>query len=155
MANKIVLKKSSVPEKVPQTTDLEYGELALNYSDGKLFYKTSSNTIDYFQSSFDVDSFKTISVDNQQSLVAAGPNSVLTFVAGNGITITTNAKNSSIQISSQVLPSDAVANIEGRTQTISVFLTPMQQIYLQYDGDSSRNNTAVVEARSGVINVLV
>lgn len=45
MANKIILKKSSVAAKVPLTSDLEYGELALNYADGKLFYKTASNTI--------------------------------------------------------------------------------------------------------------
>lgn len=45
MANTIILKKSSVAAKVPQTTDLVYGELALNYTDGKLYYKTASNTI--------------------------------------------------------------------------------------------------------------
>ena len=45
MANKITLKRSSVSGKAPETTDLDYGELALNYTDGKLYYKTSSNTI--------------------------------------------------------------------------------------------------------------
>jgi hypothetical protein len=45
MANKVLLKKSSVPAKVPLTTDLDYGELALNYVDGALYYKRSDNTI--------------------------------------------------------------------------------------------------------------
>lgn len=45
MANKVLLKKSSVASKVPLTTDLDYGELALNYADGILYYKTASNTI--------------------------------------------------------------------------------------------------------------
>lgn len=45
MSNKIILKKSSVTGRVPTTSDLDYGELALNYADGKLYYKTSSNTI--------------------------------------------------------------------------------------------------------------
>lgn len=45
MANKIVLKKSSVSGRVPQVADLDYGELALNYTDGKLFYKNSTNAI--------------------------------------------------------------------------------------------------------------
>lgn len=45
MTNKITLKKSSVADKVPLTGDLEYGELALNYADGNLFYKNSSNAI--------------------------------------------------------------------------------------------------------------
>ena len=50
MSNQIILKKSSVGAKVPLTTDLAFGELALNYSDGKLYYKDSSNAIQAFQS---------------------------------------------------------------------------------------------------------
>jgi hypothetical protein len=50
MANKVLLKKSSVNSKVPVTADLDYGELALNYADGKQFYKTASNNIDTFAS---------------------------------------------------------------------------------------------------------
>ena len=48
MSNKIILKKSSVGAKVPLTTDLVYGELALNYADGKLYYKDASNNIQNF-----------------------------------------------------------------------------------------------------------
>jgi hypothetical protein len=48
MANKVLLKKSSVAAKVPLTTDLEYGELALNYADGKLYFKNASNAIKSF-----------------------------------------------------------------------------------------------------------
>ena len=48
MANKVLLKKSSTAAKVPLTSDLDYGELALNYTDGKLYYKTASNTIKSF-----------------------------------------------------------------------------------------------------------
>lgn len=43
MSNTIILKKSSVGGKIPATGDLQYGELALNYADGKLYYK---NTLD-------------------------------------------------------------------------------------------------------------
>jgi len=50
MANKVLLKKSSVVSKIPLSTDLDYGELALNYADGKLYYKNSSNAIDVFTS---------------------------------------------------------------------------------------------------------
>ena len=50
MANQFLLKKSSVGAKVPLVTDLVYGELALNYVDGKVYYKTGSNTIDQFAS---------------------------------------------------------------------------------------------------------
>ena len=48
MASKIKLKKSSVPSKVPVTGDLDYGELAINYADGKLYYKNASNVISTF-----------------------------------------------------------------------------------------------------------
>jgi len=51
MSNKIILKKSSVGAKVPLTTDLEYGELAVNYADGKLYFKNSSNAINFVGSS--------------------------------------------------------------------------------------------------------
>lgn len=50
MANKVLLKKSSVSAKVPLTTDLDYGELALNYADGKLYFKNSGNSIQSFGS---------------------------------------------------------------------------------------------------------
>jgi hypothetical protein len=50
MSNSVLLKKSSVGAKVPLTTDLAYGELALNYADGKLYFKDSSNTIQSFAS---------------------------------------------------------------------------------------------------------
>ena len=43
--SKIILKKSAVAGKQPVVADLEYGELALNYADSKLFFKTADNTI--------------------------------------------------------------------------------------------------------------
>ena len=45
MANIIKIKNSSVAAKVPATSDLAYGEIALNYADGKIYYKKSDNTI--------------------------------------------------------------------------------------------------------------
>jgi hypothetical protein len=62
MANTIILKKSSVAGKIPLVGDLVYGELAVNYADGLLYYKTitpvtvnsinsgTSNTIVYQES---------------------------------------------------------------------------------------------------------
>src|SRR6056300_394524 len=50
MSTSIRLKKSAVTSNAPTTGDIDYGELAINYADGKLYYKTSSNTIDYFGS---------------------------------------------------------------------------------------------------------
>jgi hypothetical protein len=49
MANTIKIKRSSTPTQAPTT--LDHGELALNYADGKLFYKNSSNNVVEFTSS--------------------------------------------------------------------------------------------------------
>ena len=59
MGNRIILKKSSVADKVPLTGDLEYGELAINYADGKLYFKDSSNNIANFTS--DLSEYVTLS----------------------------------------------------------------------------------------------
>lgn len=48
MSNKVLLKKSSVLGKAPETSDLDYGELALNYADGLLYFKNSNNVIQSF-----------------------------------------------------------------------------------------------------------
>jgi len=45
MANQVILKKSSVTTRVPVAGDLTYGELAINYADGVLYYKKPDNTI--------------------------------------------------------------------------------------------------------------
>lgn len=48
MAIPFKLKRSSVPGKIPDSSDLAYGELALNYADGKLYYKNSNNNVRSF-----------------------------------------------------------------------------------------------------------
>ena len=47
MPNTIILKKSSVANKIPANTDLVFGELAINYNDGRLYYKNSNNNINF------------------------------------------------------------------------------------------------------------
>lgn len=45
MANKIILKKTSTASKVPLSTDLEIGEIAVNLADQKLYSKNASGTV--------------------------------------------------------------------------------------------------------------
>ena len=54
---KVLLKRSSVVGRVPQSGDLDYGELAINFADGKIYYKDNSNTIKAF-----IDSARTQSL---------------------------------------------------------------------------------------------
>jgi len=51
MPSKIILKKSSVASKVPVAGDLDFGELAINYTDSKLYFKKADGSIDAFTSS--------------------------------------------------------------------------------------------------------
>jgi len=55
MANRIILKKSSVQGKVPSSGDLEFGELAVNFADGKIYYKDSNSDIASFSKVTDSD----------------------------------------------------------------------------------------------------
>ena len=41
----IALKNSGITGNTPVATDLAYGEFAINYADGKLFYRTSSDSL--------------------------------------------------------------------------------------------------------------
>ena len=54
--SRIKLKKSSVAGRVPSASDMEYGEVAINIADGKLYFKNSSNTIQSFHAGSFVDS---------------------------------------------------------------------------------------------------
>ena len=45
---KVLLKRSSVAGRVPAAGDLQYGELAINFEDGKIYYKDASNAIKAF-----------------------------------------------------------------------------------------------------------
>lgn len=71
MANRIILKKSSVATKVPEPTDLEYGELALNYADGKLYYKSATNQIKTFANQEQINTTITTSTEVSNVLYVA------------------------------------------------------------------------------------
>ena len=96
MANTtIAIKKSSTPSAEP--TNLANGELAINFADGKLFYKNVSGQIVSFTSGS--NSFGTVNA-NGTLIVADTTGDILTLEAGNNITITADAINDKITISS-------------------------------------------------------
>lgn len=61
---KVLLKKSSVSGNAPGTGDLEYGEVAINFADGRLYYKNSSNEIKSFNDTDLADSDRTVALSN-------------------------------------------------------------------------------------------
>lgn len=97
MANTILqVKKSGVTGNVPSS--LNYGELALNYADGRLYYKNSSGAIVYISSSSSsIGSFATVNA-NSSLILATSSTDTLTLVPGNNITISSNTSSKTITI---------------------------------------------------------
>jgi hypothetical protein len=97
---KVVLKRSSVSSNAPTAEDLDYGELAINYADGKLYYKTSNNTIGYFISganspNTDFENYQYTATQGQTTFTGTDDNSnELSYTVGqltvflNGIKLT-------------------------------------------------------------------
>jgi len=90
MTATIKLKKSSVSNNAPGTNDIDYGELAINYADGNLYYKNSSNVIKNFADSDNVQSsinaaitaagsYNNASVDTHLNQSTAGSGEVLSW----------------------------------------------------------------------------
>ena len=52
---KVLLKRSSVSGNAPSAGDLDYGELAINFADGKIYYKDNSNAVKAFVDSARVE----------------------------------------------------------------------------------------------------
>ena len=86
----IQLKKSGISGNTP--VDLIYGEVAINYADGKLFYKSDTGVTRYITNQ---QSFSTINSNNSLILATSGTD-ILNLVAGNNITISTNTTSKSI-----------------------------------------------------------
>ena len=107
MSNLIKLKKSSVGDKVPLPGDLEYGELALNYTDGNLFYKNSSNAVTTIASNKFVDVSGNITAGGD---ISATGNVTGNYIIGNGSQLTSLATFSIIVTAGQ---SNVVANTSG------------------------------------------
>jgi len=98
MANtSIQLKKSSITGNVPAS--LAYGELAINYADGKLFYKHANGSIASISTGSLTNSFATINA-NSSLILATSPTDTLSILPGNNITISTDTVGKSITINS-------------------------------------------------------
>jgi len=80
MIEKIILKRSDVHNKVPTVSDLEHGEIAINYTDGKLYYKNNTDivkTLNEYSGNVITDSLV-----NGDKSVALGTDGSLTFSDG-------------------------------------------------------------------------
>ena len=93
-ANTVIqLRKSGVTGNSPSS--LNYGELALNWADGKLWYKNGSG----IKAIYNQKTFATINVNNTL-ILAGGYSDTVDIVSGSGISIVGDAINKKITISS-------------------------------------------------------
>lgn len=96
----IQIKKSSTTAAAPSS--LEFGELAINYSDGKIFWKNSSGTIvsaNLLSLVSGGNSFGTVNANNVL-VTASSPGDVFRIDPGQNISIVGDAVNNKITISS-------------------------------------------------------
>jgi hypothetical protein len=96
MSTTIRLKKSGATGNVPSNTSLEFGELALNYADGVLYYKDPSNNIQQISGSA-ANTFETINA-NGALIIADSNTDILTLLAGDAVYITGNGITDAITI---------------------------------------------------------
>jgi hypothetical protein len=87
----VLLKKSGISGNTPG--DLAYGEVALNYAEGKLFYKNGVG-IKYITNQ---KTFDTINV-NSTLILATSSTDTLTIVGANGVTVSADSINKKITI---------------------------------------------------------
>ena len=106
MANTtIAIKKSATGSAVPSS--LAFGELAINYADGKLYYKNVNSSIVEFSPS--INSFGIVNA-NSTLVIAGGPGAILTFISGNNTSIVGDAINDTVTFSANLLPAFVIAN---------------------------------------------
>jgi hypothetical protein len=90
----IKIKKSGETGNTP--SDLVHGEIAINYADGKLYYKNDIDGLSYINNQ---DSFATINV-NSELILAGSPTDTLSFVSGSNIILEANTITKTITINS-------------------------------------------------------
>jgi hypothetical protein len=94
MANKVLLKRSSIAGKAPVSSDLDYGELSINYADGVLYYKNSNNNIGSFLSngsSFTANSITANTVTTSGNVNIGGNATVASITSTGNITANTGS----------------------------------------------------------------
>ena len=137
VANTVIqLKKSGISGNIPAS--LNVGETALNYADGKLFYKNSLGSISYIAST---SSFATVNA-NSSLILATSPTDTLSFVGVNGISITTNTATKTIIISGDGSSSNGGSSGNssgGTTVTITDDNTSNATRYVSFTDNTSGN----------------
>ena len=143
MSNTIVLKRSSVGGKVPLSANLAYGELALNYRDGVLYYLNTNNTV------------TTIS-----STVSGGVANAFPVINSNGVLVSStllsqSVANSNVTVSGNLITNAVYTNNYFFANGQSIFSgatygNTQVEAYLQISSTISGINANIVAANATV-----
>lgn len=141
MATDIRLKKSSVAGRIPDSSNLDYGELAINYQDGRLYYKSASGGVKTFLDS-----------DNIQSAIISktGLDSALTISLIDSTYLKGIIDSSYIQAQQDNLDSDAVIQlidsdyVRARAQDSSFVTSLIDSNYIRIRQDNL-DSSAVIQ----------
>jgi len=146
--NRILLKKSSVEGKIPSASDVEFGELALNFSDGRLYFKNSDNLIDFFSSGSSSESSTLPFAVNEANFgdLTTDESNKLTFDLGE----ITNTETFSHDFGS-LTEIDGVNQVINTTDDLSEGLTNLY--YLDSRVDNHLNGGTGVSYSSGTISI--
>ena len=90
MTNTVLLKRSSTANSAPSAGSLQYGELALNYTDGNLYYKNSSNVVTVIASNQSTSVTGNITAGN---LILTGGINAAGYFGNIGQVLTANGAN--------------------------------------------------------------
>ena len=135
----IQLRKSGTTGNSPSS--LNYGELALNWADGKLYYKNGTG----IKSIYNQKTFSTVNSNN--TLILAGSYSdTLSIIAGNNITIDTDATYNKITINS------TGSSSTGSSNTNTTFTLTGSD---SSTGSLPNNGTLAFNSNNGILSTIV
>jgi hypothetical protein len=154
----IQLKKSGASGNTP--SNLNFGEVALNYADGKLYYKDDSGNTSFIKNS---NSFSTI-VANSYSLVAGTNTDVLNLESANGsygINIFANTQSKTIRIDdsdTQTLigeVNDYVASAYNKANSLGLQIVSVGEVsntyYISFDSNNENSANALYTAANNTL----
>ena len=166
MTNTVLIKRSGTANSVPLAANLQSGELAINYTDGNLFFKNSSNVVTTIASTQFVSVTGNVTGGNLNAVgLSLSGNVVSTINSASNITTTANISGGNITTSGLltatnqmviVAPSPtseggqivlAWANISG--------ITGQANSTWNLDVDSSNNFRVFSQNATGVANVVL
>lgn len=96
----IQIKRSGESGNIPAASNISHGELAINYADGKLYYKNDLNQI---KSIYTPNVYETINI-NGTLLIPVTATDILTFNSSNGITISACTTTDTIIVGETLSP---------------------------------------------------